>query len=263
MVKRAAKILNLEGKATGKVELPPVFVTPLRPDVIKRAVLALQSDRIQRQGRDPMAGKRTSAESQGTGGGNARIPRRKGPGGEAAFAPGTVSGRQAHPPLSEKNIAKKISKKEKRLALFSAIAATASKDAVASRGHHAEDVAEIPLVVTNDFESLTKTKEAEEAFIRLGLLAEIFRAKEGRKVRAGRGKSRGRKMKRTIGPLVVIAENKGIIEAARNIPGVNVVTLANLNVELLAPGTHPGRLTVWTDSAIEKLGQIYVKGGQE
>jgi large subunit ribosomal protein L4e len=263
MVKRVAKVLNLEGKATGKVELPSVFATPLRPDVIKRAVLALQSNRIQRQGRDPMAGKRTTAESQGTGGGIARLPRRKGPGGDAAFAPGTVSGRQAHPPLSGKNIVKKIPKKEKRLALFSAIAATASKEVVASRGHHVEDVAEIPLVVTSDFESLTKTKEAEEALIHLGILSEIFRAREGTRVRAGRGKSRGRKMKRTVGPLVVVAENKGIVEAARNVPGVDVVTIADLNVELLAPGTHPGRLTVWTSSAIDRLDELYGKGEQK
>jgi len=262
MVKKVAKVLSLEGKATGKVELPPVFATPLRPDVIKRAVLALQSNRIQRQGRDLMAGKRTSAESRGTGSGTARIPRRKGPGGEAAFAPGTVKGRQAHPPLSGKNVVKKIPKKEKRLALFSAIAATASKEVVAKRGHHVEDVAEIPLVVASDFEGLAKTKEAEEALIRWGMLSEMFRAREGRKIRAGKGKSRGRKMKRTVGPLVVVAENRGIVEAARNLPGVEVVTVADLNVELLAPGTHPGRLTVWTSSAIERLGELYGKGGR-
>ena len=94
MVKKVAKVLNLEGKPTGKVDLPPVFATPLRADVIKRAVLAIQSNRRQPQGRDPMAGKRTSAESRGTGGGIARLPRRKGGDAKAAFAPGTVSGRQ-------------------------------------------------------------------------------------------------------------------------------------------------------------------------
>jgi large subunit ribosomal protein L4e len=263
MVKKAVKIFNLEGKATGKIELPPVFATPLRPDVIKRAVLAIQSNRIQPQGRDPMAGKRTSAESRGTGLAMARLPRRKGGTSRAAFAPGTVSGRQGHPPLSEKNIVKKIPKKEKRLALLSAIAATASKEVVASRGHRVEDVAGIPLVVTSDFESLTKTKEAEEALIHLGVLSEIFRAKESAKVRAGKGKSRGRKMKRAVGPLIVVAENKGIVEAARNVPGVDVATVADLNVEMLAPGTHPGRLTLWTSDAIGRLGELYGKGEEE
>ena len=127
MVKKTAKIFNLEGKSVGKIELPAVFATPLRPDVIKRAVLAIQSTSFQPQGRDPMAGKRTSAESRGTGSGTARIPRRKGASGRGAFAPGTVSGRQGHPPLSEKMIVKRIPKKEKKLALFSAIAATAQR----------------------------------------------------------------------------------------------------------------------------------------
>lgn len=257
MVKKVAKILSLEGKPKGKLDLPPVFGTPLRADVIRRTVLAIQSHRLQPQGRNLMAGKRTSAESRGTGGGIARLPRRKGGDAKAAFAPGTVGGRQAHPPLSEKSIAKKISKKEKRLALFSAVAATASKHIVASRGHHVEDVTEFPLVVTDEFEALTKTKEAEEALVHLGLLADIFRAREGTRVRAGKGKSRGRKMKRTTGPLVVVAENNGIVEAARNVPGVDIVTVADLNVEMLAPGARPGRLTVWTSSAIEKLGELW------
>lgn len=262
MVKKVAKVFNLEGKAVGKIDLPALFATPLRPDVIKRAVLAMQSNRLQPQGRDPMAGKRTTAESRGTGSGQARIPRRKGGSGKGAFAPGTVGGREGHPPLSEKIIVKKISKKEKRLALFSAIAATASKETVAKRGHNIEDIPQIPLIVTPEIESLHKTKEVEEALIRLGALSEIFRVRESRKVRAGKGKSRGRKMKQSIGPLIVIAENKGIIEAAHNIPGVDAVAVTDLNAEILAPGTHLGRLTIWTSDAIEKLGKLYGHGGQ-
>jgi large subunit ribosomal protein L4e len=262
MVKRAAKVFNLAGKAVGKIDLPTVFATPLRPDVIKRAVLAMQSNRLQPQGRDRMAGKRTTAESRGTGQGIARLPRRKTGGGRAAFAPGTVGGRQGHPPMSEKRIVRKISKKEKRLALFSAIAATASKETVARRGHSIEDVLQIPLVVTSELETLQKTKEVEETLIRLGVLSELFRVKESRKVRAGRGKSRGRKMKQGVGPLIIVAENGGIKEAGRNIPGVDVVSVVDLNVEILAPGTHPGRLTIWTSNAIEKLVGLQGKGDQ-
>jgi len=261
MVKKTAKVFNLEGKPIGKVDLPSVFGTPLRPDVIKRAVLAIQSTRIQPQGRDPMAGKRTTAESQGTGGGHARIPRMKGGAGRGAFAPGTVKGRAGHPPTSEKKIIKKIPKKEKRLALLSAIGATASRELVASRGHSIEDVRQIPLIVTDDFESLTKTKEVEETLIHLGVLSDIYRVKESRKIRAGKGKRRGRRTKQAVGPLIVVAENKGIMEAARNILGVDAVAVNNLNVEMLAPGTHPGRLTIWTNSAIEKLNGLYSKGG--
>jgi large subunit ribosomal protein L4e len=262
MAKKTVKIFNLEGKSAGKMELPPVFTTPLRPDVIKRAVLAIQSARFQPQGRDPMAGKRTSAESRGTGSGIARIPRLKGQSGRAAFAPGTVGGRQSHPPVSEKKIIKRIPKKEKRLALLSAIAATASKEVVTARGHSIVDVPEIPLVVTNDFESLKQTREVEETLIRLGVLSDIYRVEESRKVRAGKGKSRGRRVKQAVGPLIVVAEDKGIMKAARNIAGVDVVRVKNLNAEMLAPGTHPGRLTIWTDGAIERLNELYGGGKQ-
>jgi len=262
MAKKTVKVFNLEGKSTRKMELPPVFATPLRPDVIKRAVLAIQSSRFQPQGRDPMAGKRTSAESRGTGFAMARIPRLKGQSGRAAFAPGTVGGRQSHPPVSEKKIARRIPKKEKRLALLSAIAATASKETVAARGHSIVDVLEIPLVVTNDLEALKKTREVEETLIRLGVLSDIYRVEESRKVRAGRGKSRGRKIKQAVGPLIVVAEDKGIMEAARNIPGVDVARVSSLNAEMLAPGTHPGRLTIWTDSALERLNELYGGGKQ-
>jgi large subunit ribosomal protein L4e len=68
---------------------------------------------------------------------------------------------------------------------------------------------------------------------------------------------RGRRTKQAVGPLIVINEDKGLMEAAGNIPGLNVATVSNLNVEMLAPGAHPGRLTIWTKSAIENLRSMY------
>ena len=254
---KTVKVFDLQGKSVGKTTLPHVFETPLRPDVIKRAVLAIQSRRLQPQGRDPMAGKKTSAESRGTGMGIARIPRVKGGGGRAALAPSTVGGRQPHPPRSEKKIVKRISKKEARLALRSAIAATSSKENVVSRGHTIGDVPQIPLIVTSSIEELTKTKEVEEALTILGVLSDINRVKASRKIRAGKGKRRGRKIKQAVGPLIVVAENKGLAKAASNLPGVDVAVVKNLNAEMLAPGTHPGRLTLWSNSAIEQLDKLY------
>lgn len=257
---KTVKVFDLDGKPVEKITLPPIFETPIRPDVIKRAVLAIQSTRFQPKGRDPMAGKKTTAESRGVGLGIARIPRIKGPTARAAFAPGTVGGRLAHPPTPEKKIVKKIPKKEKRLALFSAIAATASKEMVASRGHAIEGVLQIPLVVVDELEGLKKTKDVEETLIKLGVLADLYRVRESTKVRAGKGKLRGRRVKQAVGPLIVVAEDRGIGEAARNIPGVDVVSVGDLNAEILAPGTHPGRLTIWTRGALEVLDKMYCKG---
>ena len=189
--------------------------------------------------------------------GIARIPRLKGRGQRAAFAPGTVGGRSAHPPVAEKKIKKKIPRKEMRLALRSAVAATASKEIVASRGHMVDNVPDFPLVVVDEIQTLKKTKDIEEALIKLGVWPDIFRVKESRKVRAGKGKMRGRKMKQAVGPLLVITKNEGVAEAARNLPGIEVASVENLNAELLAPGTHPGRLTVWTSSAFEKVDKLF------
>jgi len=257
MGKISAKVFDLKGEEVSTLNLPQIFNTPSRPDVIKRAVVAIQSHRFQPQGRDPMAGKRTTAESRGTGLGISRMPRLKGRGQRAALAPGTVGGRSAHPPVAEKKIRKKIPRKEMHLALRSAVAATGSKETVASRGHMVEDVPDFPLVVVDEIQSLKRTKDMEEALMNLGVWPDIFRVKESRKVRAGKGKMRGRKMKQAVGPLLVITKNDGVAEAARNLPGIEVASVENLNAELLAPGTHPGRLTVWTSSAFEKLEKVF------
>ncbi|MCL2684844.1 MAG: 50S ribosomal protein L4 [Candidatus Bathyarchaeota archaeon] len=257
MAQKTAEIFDLQGKAKGTITLPAVFQTPLRPDVIKRAVLAIQSKRIQPQGRDPMAGKKTTAESRGTGSGIARVPRVKGGSGKAAFAPSTVKGRQPHPPRVEKIIVKDIPKKEAKLALVSAIAATSEKEVVAARGHKVDTVIGLPLVVEDTIEGLSKTKEVEEVFASFGFDAELTRVRDSRSVRAGKGKRRGRKMKQAVGPLIVVVDDKSLANAASNIPGVQVATVNSLNTEMLAPGTHPGRLTVWTSGAIDKLTTLY------
>jgi large subunit ribosomal protein L4e len=256
MGKVSAKVFDLKGKATTKVRLPAVFKASVRPDIIRRAVVTIQSHRLQPQGRDVLAGKRTTAESRGVGLGMSRVPRIK-EGQRVAFASSAVGGRTTHPPVVEKKIKKKIPRKEMRLALRSALAATASKETVASRGHVVDDVPDFPLVVTDKIQGLKKTQEVRGVLVQLGVWPDIFRVKESRKVRAGKGKMRGRRIKQAVGPLLVITKDEGIVKAARNISGVEVVDVDSLNAELLAPGTHPGRLTLWSFSAFEKLDELF------
>src|SRR5947208_16901778 len=88
-----AHLLDVEGKSAGEIHLPQVFQTSLRLDIIQRAAIAQQSHAFQPQGRNVMAGKRTTAEGFGVGRGISRVPRIGGHGplsGTAAFAPGTV-----------------------------------------------------------------------------------------------------------------------------------------------------------------------------
>jgi len=255
------KIYSLNGEVIDEMELPEIFSEEFRPDLIKRAVLSAQSARIQPWGTDPMAGKRTTAESYGAGRGVAMVPRVKGSrhpaGSKAAFVPQAAGGRRAHPPRTTKIIHEKINKKERRLAIRSAIAATGNQQIVESRGHQLENIPQIPFIVEDDLSKVKKTKKTREIFKKLGIMDDVVRAKNGRKIRAGRGKTRGRKYKTPKGPLLVVAEDRGISLGARNHPGVEVVVVENLNAELLAPGTHPGRLTIYTKTAIKKLGELF------
>ncbi|MFW9834682.1 MAG: 50S ribosomal protein L4 [Candidatus Thorarchaeota archaeon] len=252
------KAYSLKGKPIkGTISLPSQFETPYRPDVIKRAVLSLQSRKYQPHGVDELAGKRNTAESWQTGHGRSRMPRVKGSGtgaaNKAAFAPGAVGGRVAHPPEARKVLVERINKNENRLAIRSAIAASANPEFVKARGHKIDNVPQIPLIVSDKLESLSSTKDAFEALVFLGLGDDLDRARDGRAIRAGRGKMRGRKMKSPKSLLIVVGEDSGISRAARNLPGVDIAEVHGLNAELLAPGTHPGRLVVWTKSAIERL----------
>ena len=249
-------VINLQNEKTGEVELPKVFGTPVRHDVIKKAVIALQSTRFQPQGRDPMAGKHTTAESRGTGFGIARVPRLKGS-NRAAFGVSIVGGHAAFPPRSEKVIVKRINKKEKRFAIRSGIAASAVKELVEKRGHKFMSE-HLPIVVSNEIQSLEKTKDVEALFIAIGVQDDVERA-DRRKVRAGKGKMRGRKHKKGKGPLIVVAEDNGIGYAARNLPGVEISSVAGLNAELLAPGAHPGRLVIWTESAFSQIDEVWME----
>ncbi|NOZ59085.1 MAG: 50S ribosomal protein L4 [Euryarchaeota archaeon] len=249
-------LYSVKGKAKKKVELPGVFATEYRPDLIKRAVVALQSHRLQPYGSDPLAGKRTSAESWGPGHGVARVPRMKGsryPGaGRAAFVPMAVGGRRAHPPKVEKRIYEKINRKERLKAIASAIAATARRELVEARGHVVPEKLELPVVVENAFEKLSRVKDVKEFLANLGLLGDVERASK-RKVRAGVGKRRGRRYKNRKSLLIVVGEDGGISRGARNLPGVDVVLARDLSAEHLAPGTHAGRLTLYTENALKVL----------
>lgn len=255
------KVYSLEGEVVDEIDLPEIFNEQFRPDLIKRAVISSQTARIQPWGSNPMAGKRNTAESFGAGRGVAMVRRIKGSrhpaASKAAFAPQTVGGRRAHPPRPEKVLHEKINRKERRFAIRSAIAATTDETLVEKRGHEIENVPQLPIIVDDELAKVKKTKETREIFKKLGIIDDIVRAKNGKKIRAGKGTMRGRKYKSPKGPLIVVGEDKGISLGARNHPGVDVVVVDNLNAELLAPGTHPGRLTVFTKSAIEKLGDLF------
>ena len=262
-----ANVFDIQGNQKGEIELPKVFNTNFRPDLIKRAVLAIHSHNRQPYSVNILAGKRTSAHYHGIRKGphhmmnieKARMARTHGgpPGLEltARFVPQAVKGRGAHPPKVEKIWWQRINDKERILAIKSAIAATAIKEIVIKRGHVVGNI-NLPIVVDDSIQEFKKTKQAREFLEKIGLEKELERTKN-KKVRAGKGKMRGRKYKKKKSVLFVISTNNGILNAVKNLPGADVCLVKDLNAELLAPGTHPGRLTIFSTSAIQKLGEIY------
>ncbi|MGQ9759062.1 MAG: 50S ribosomal protein L4 [Candidatus Methanomethylicaceae archaeon] len=254
--KQAVPIYSIDGSIKGEVDLPKVFFEEVRPDLIRRAFISIFTARIQPKGRDPMAGKRTSAESLGVGLDLARVPRVKG-GGPAAFVPNVVGGRVAFLPRPEKIFHERINEKERILALKSAIAATSKKELVLRRGHVIKEDLTLPVVVSDDIKTLKKASEFREFLKKLSLWEDVMRAKKGIKERPGKGKYRGRRWVKPKTLLLVSDElNPPVRLAARNFSGLEFAEVGSLNVERLAPGGHPGRLTLWTESAIKKLEEI-------
>jgi len=244
-----AQVKSLDGGVAKSIDLPEIFSEAYRPDLIKKAVMALQSTRRQPHGTDPYAGLRSSAVGWGSGRGSSHVPRIKN-GSRAAKVPQAKGGREAHPPKVDKVLIKDINQKEKQKAFRSAVAASVNPELVKGRGHVFEG--EVPVVLEDKFESIGKTAEIITALTSAGVYNDVIKAKDSRKVRAGRGKMRGRRMKQRKSLLIVTAEKP--LAAARNLSGVDAVTVDQLNVEHLAPGMLAGRLTVWTESALTRLG---------
>ncbi len=255
------KIFDLQGKEAGKVELPQQFSGEVRTDLIKRAFHAQASIYFQPKGSDPRAGLRTTAEYYGRrrgwrqtiNTGRSRLPREKLPGGRLGRVlrvPLAVKGRRAHPPKPEKKIIEKINIKEKNKAIRSALAACIDSDVVSAK-HVLGN--QLPLVITNDFESLKKVKDVVVTLKALGLQGDLQRVHDRRKKTSGvkRLRGRGKRVPRSV--LIVVGEDNGIVKAASNIPGVDVARVNELNALLLAPGGVPGRLTLWSENAFQKL----------
>lgn len=244
-------VYSLAGRVKKKLKIPELFYEEYRPDLIKRAVKAIQANRRQPYGASPWAGKRHVARWIGKGRGMSRVPRLAS--GRGSFAPGTVGGRRAHPPKAAKSWHQKINKKERNKAMRAALASTTLKELVSKRGHKFKPQLTLPVILENKFEDLNSSKEVVKVFQKLGIQQDLERAREGTRVRAGRGKLRGRKYRVPKSALIIVSKLGEIEKGLRNLLGVDFATPKSLNVELLAPGSMPGRLTLFTESAFQEV----------
>lgn len=246
-------VYDAKGSAKGKVSLPEAFDTPVRSDLIRKAVQAARANRRQAYGANRLAGRRHATASAGKGKGVSRVPRLT-QGNAAALAPPNVGGRRAHPPEARRDWTEKINRKERRLAIRSALAATADVELVKARGHRFDEGVTLPLVLSDDAGALTKTKDVIALLEKLGVADDLARARNGRRERPGIGKLRGRRYKTPRSLLLVTHDPANGRRGFGNLTGVDVASPAQLSAEDLAPGGDHGRLVVYTESALKALG---------
>ena len=268
---RLQEVYDIDVELGKKVSLPDSFNSEIRSDLVKLAVASARANRRQAYGsnahvgkRKPMSGMKHSVEWWGKGRGVSRIMRRTGQ-RRGAQNPHTLGGRRAHGPKVEKDWSRKLNRNERRLARNSALAATTNIEMVSGRGHRfAEEISSLPIVLGDYSENGEKidieafnlnggTRKVNAIFEALGLGDDLRRARNGRKIRAGKATMRGRVHKTPKSVLLVVANKDGLAKAARNLPGVDVVAAKDLSAEHLAPGGDLGRLTVFTKAAVEAL----------
>ncbi|MGA8709960.1 MAG: 50S ribosomal protein L4 [Thermoplasmata archaeon] len=243
---------GLDGKPGAVVALPLAFSSPVRPDLIARAVVAAQSHRRQPFGTSPTAGARHSVQWSGKGKGVARTPRLM-DSMRGAQSPNTVGGRPAHPPKVARIWQKKINRKERLLAFASALAATRETKLAEGRGHTLPRSLHLPVVIDDPVEEIQHTHDARLLLERLKLWDDVERARAGTHMRAsGRARRRGR-VRRTPRSLLVVTSGPGKALGFRNLAGVEVVNARRLATEDLAPGGDAGRLTMFSRAAVEML----------
>ncbi|KAF7542250.1 hypothetical protein G7Z17_g11745 [Cylindrodendrum hubeiense] len=261
-------IIGKDGSPTGATHpIPAVFTSPIRPDIVQQVHTGMAKNKRQPYAVSEKAGHQTSAESWGTGRAVARIPRVSGGGthraGQAAFGNMCRSGRMFAPTKIWRKWHVKVNQGQKRYAVCSALAASAAAPLLLARGHQIASVPEVPLVVDSavfEAASIAKTAAALGLLKAVGAGADVEKAKGTKKLRAGKGKLRGRRYRHRRGPLVIYdaeTDGKELVTAFRNIAGVETSPVTSLNLLQLAPGGHLGRFIVWTSAAFKALDEIY------
>jgi large subunit ribosomal protein L4e len=256
----SANVLNLQGSQKGSVELSEAFSEAVRDDLIRRAVIAENTLKLQPQGHYILAGMNTTARYYGTMSsyrsgrhmGIAIRPRQKlggGVQGQVRRIPSSVKGKRAHPHVIQKTLIERINKKEYQKAIKSSIAATANSEYVLKK--HTIEGMTPPFIVSNDIESIKRTKDLIKILNTLKFSTDMEKSKDPQIRKGLRRLSARRHFRKSL--LIVVNEDKGVIKAARNIPGVDACTLKNISANLLAPGGVPGRITLWSEDSIKHM----------
>jgi large subunit ribosomal protein L4e len=151
----------------------------------------------------------------------------------------------------EKILAEQINKREYQKAIASAISATTS----ANLKYQLK--LQMPIVMTDDIESLKRSKEVMDVLESINLSGYINDGSRPHLRKGIRRSTRIKIYKRKL--LLVVGKESSVLKAARNIAGVDVCEVSKITANLLAPGGTPGRMTIWSESAINNLDSAIMK----
>ena len=258
-----AKILTLDGKEKGSIDMPKAFERKIREDIVSKVLEARKTQHPYSP--SPVAGKQHSAKGKlvhrrhvwrsGYGRGQSRVPRKifsqKGSqfNMEAAEVPNAKGGMRAHPPkVAHFMNEKKINKRELKVAFESLLSSTVNEKEISKRYASLEEknLKKVPFIVEEGISKL-KTKELLKSLKQI-LGDDLFKvAIQTKSVRSGRGKMRGRKYKSNAGMLLVTGKDSKL-----KANSFDIVKVDALSIEDLAKGGL-GRLIVYTENAIKYL----------
>ena len=247
-------------KILSSVPLPAVFTTPIRDDVVRFVHTNIAKNARQAYAISRHQGHRTTAESWGTGRAVARIPRVAGGGtnrsGQGAYGNMCRGGRMFGATKTFRRWHRHVNKKQRRLAVCSALAASAVPALVLSRGHRIEGVPEVPFVVDDRIRSLKRTKEALTFLKLTSAIKDVEKVEATRRLRPTKGKWRNRRQVERKGPLLIL-HGTSRVRAFSNLRGIDLGFVDQLNLLDLAPGGHLGRFVIWTQSAFTRLDALF------
>jgi large subunit ribosomal protein L4e len=255
-------LISLKGEKVKQIELPTIFSFRIREDILKKA---FETEKMETPyGPNYRAGRRHSASGvikhlrhawkSGYGKGMSRVPRktmwRRGTqfywiGAEISSARG---GRRAHPPKVLSRLSdKKMNKKEFEIAYKSAIAGTASEKGIKKRYSSLSEIKinNFPIIIESKIEGV-KSKDII-ALLKKLLPKEVYNVAIPKKeVRAGKGKLRNRKYKKTRGIILITGENEKV--------KTKTIETKKLKKILISDLYPVGRLAIFTEKAINELG---------
>merc|ERR1740127_342034 len=124
----ARPVVTVQNDAKSQVELPAVFLAPIRPDIVQFVHTSMNKNKRQAYAVNKDAGMQTAAESWGTGRAVARIPRVPGGGthraGQGAFGNMCRGGGMFSPTKVWRRWHRRVNVAQKRQAVVSALSAS-------------------------------------------------------------------------------------------------------------------------------------------